>query len=96
MEQDQMKIDPNVLEYIMVLIERYTSKQKDTLTRYNSSMKGLSHDWDDERTFGEMLKHIEVICKRSIEMLEQMRVVYKKFFYDEVLDIRKNLGSYKV
>lgn len=96
MGSDQMKIDPTVLEHIMVLIERYATNQKDVLTKLTSSMRKLSDEWDDDKTFGEMLKHIETIDKRSDEMFEQMRVVYKKFYYDEMLDIRKNLSSLKV
>jgi len=96
MDSDQMKIDPTVLEHIMVLIERYATNQKDVLTKLTSSMRKLSDEWDDDKTFGEMLKHIETIDKRSAEMFEQMRVVYKKFYNDEMLDIRKNLASLKV
>lgn len=96
MDAEQMKIDPKILEYVMVLIEGYVSKQKDVLLKLSSSMRKLSDDWDDDRSFGEMLKHLESIDKRAVEMLEQIRVVYKKFYYDEVLDIRKNLASLKV
>ena len=73
MDSDQMKIDPTVLEHIMVLIERYATNQKDVLTKLTSSMRKLSDEWDDDKTFGEMLKHIETIDKRSAEMFEQMR-----------------------
>ena len=96
MDSDQMKIDPTVLEHIMVLIERYATNQKGVLTKLTLSMRKLSDEWDDDKTFGEMLKHIETIDKRSAEMFEQMRVAYKKFYYDEMLDIRKNLASLKV
>lgn len=96
MDFEQMKIDPNELERIMELIESYTVKQKKVLEDMISSMKKLSYEWDDDKGFGEMLRHIETVDKRAIEVFEQIRVVYKRFYYDEVLDIRKNLASLKV
>lgn len=96
MDREQMKIDPNALEQIMALIESYTSKQKKVLADLTSSIKKLSGEWDDDKGFGEMFRHLEAVDKRAIEVFEQIRVVYKRFYYDEVLDIRKNLASLKV
>lgn len=91
-----MKIDPITLERIRQLIERYTSDQKEVLTELLSSMRKLSEEWDDKRSFGEMMKHIEAVSKRSIEMFEQIRIIYKKFYYDEILDIKKNLAALRM
>jgi oligoendopeptidase F len=96
MEQDQMKIDPNVLELFISFIERYAIDQEAILNNYISKMKNLYNDWDDPKGYVEMMKNLEQMNKRSIQVIEQIRMTYKKFYYDEVLDIRKNLNSIKV
>ena len=96
MEQDQMKIDPNVLELFISFIERYAIDQEAILSNYISKMKNLYNDWDDPKGYVEMMKNLEQMNKRSIQVIEQIRMTYKKFYYDEVLDIRKNLNSIKV
>lgn len=96
MEQDQMKIDPNVLELFISFIERYATDQEAILNNYISKMKNLYNDWNDPKGYVEMMKNLEQMNKRSIQVIEQIRITYKKFYYDEVLDIRKNLNSIKV
>ncbi len=96
MEQDQMKIDPNVLELFISFIERYAIDQEAILSNYISKMKNLYNDWDDPKGYVEMMKNLEQMSKRSTQVIEQIRMTYKKFYYDEVLDIRKNLNSIKV
>lgn len=96
MEQDQMKIDPNVLELFISFIERYAIDQEAILNNYISKMKNLYNDWNDPKGYVEMMKNLEQMNKRSIQVIEQIRMTYKKFYYDEVLDIRKNLNSIKV
>lgn len=96
MEQDQMKIDPNVLELFISFIERYAIDQEAILNNYISKMKNLYNDWNDPKGYVEMMKNLEQMNKRSIQVIEQIRITYKKFYYDEVLDIRKNLNSIKV
>ena len=59
-------------------------------------MKRIYNDWDDPEGYVEMIKEMEHVSKKSIKILEQIRTTYKKFYYDEVLDIRKNLNSIKV
>ena len=93
MFSDQVKIDPVVLEEITVLIDGYAEKQKDLLNKLTTSVYKLSDEWDDSKSFGDLYKHLETINKRSVEMFEQIKIIYKKFYYDEVLNIRKNLKS---
>ena len=96
MAQDQIKIDPVVLENIIAIIDRYVSNQVEKLNNLLSQMKTLSYDWQDEKTYGDMMKQMETVIKRACDMFEQMRMTYKKFFYNEVLDIRRILESLKV
>ena len=96
MDQTQMIIDPDVLERVRVFIEGYATKQKAVLTNLNTSVRALSGDWSDERTYEEMYREVETVCKNSIELFEQMRIVYKKFYQDEIMSIKKTLASLKV
>ena len=96
MELDQMKIDPNVIEFFISVIDNYSREQEEILNDYISKMKRIYNDWDDPEGYVEMMKEMEHVSKKSIKILEQIRTTYKKFYYDEVLDIRKNLNSIKV
>lgn len=88
-----MKIDPNVIEFTMVLIERYIRKQQTLLTEYNSKIRSLGKSWNDDTGFGEMEKKVELFTKNSVEVLENISTTYRKFLWDEVIDIRKNLEA---
>lgn len=96
MNSDQMKIDPIILENIIKYIDDYVNEQKEILTKLTESMHNISQEWEDERTFDEMFEYLKDIDSKSIEMFEEIRVIYKKFFNDEILDIKKVLGSLKV
>lgn len=96
MNEDQMKIDPVILERIVILIEKYTVEQKAILSKLTSDMKNLSQDRDDKKTFGEMFEYLKGTNSKSIEMLESIRVNYKKFYESEILNIKKTLASLKV
>ena len=88
-----MKIDPNVIEFTRVLIERYIRKQQTLLTEYNSKIRSLGQSWNDDTGFGEMEKKVELFTKNSVEVLENISTTYRKFLWDEVIDIRKNLEA---
>jgi len=90
---DEMKIDPNVIEFTRVLIERYIRKQQTLLTEYNSKIRSLGQSWNDDTGFGEMEKKVELFTKNSVEVLENISTTYRKFLWDEVIDIRKNLEA---
>lgn len=90
---DEMKIDPDVIEYTRVLIERYIRKQQTLLTEYNSKIRSLGQSWNDDTGFGEMEKKVELFTKNSVEVLENISTTYRKFLWDEVIDIRKNLEA---
>lgn len=96
MNEDQMKIDPVILERIVVLIDKYAVEQKAILSKLTSDMKNLSHDWDDKKTFEEMFEYLKSTNSKSIEMIESIRVNYKKFYESEILNIKKTLASLKV
>lgn len=96
MNEDQMKIDPVILERIVILIEKYTVEQKAILSKLTSDMKNLSQNRDDKKTFGEMFEYLKSTNSKSIEMLESIRVNYKKFYESEILNIKKTLASLKV
>lgn len=90
---DEMKIDPNVLEFTRVLIDRYIKKQQTLLTEYHSKIRSLAQAWNDDSGYGEMEKKIELFTKNSVETLETINTTYRKFLWDEVIDIRKNLEA---
>ena len=90
---DEMKIDPNVIEFTRVLIERYIRKQQTLLTEYNSKIRSLGQSWNDDTGFGETEKKVELFTKNSVEVLENISTTYRKFLWDEVIDIRKNLEA---
>lgn len=90
---DEMKIDPNVLEYTRVLIDGYIKKQQNLLVEYRSKIHSLGQAWNDDSGYGEMEKKVERFIKNSVEVLETINTTYKKFLWDEVIDIRKNLEA---
>lgn len=93
MSIDEIKIDPNVLRLVMTFIQRYTSKQQDLLRECSSKMKKLSYDWEDQKGYGDMMQTLETVTKNGIESLEQIDKVYRKFLYDEVMDIERKLSA---
>lgn len=90
---DEMKIDPNVLELTRVFIDRYIRKQQDLLREYHSKIRQLGQAWNDDLGFGEMEKSVDRFTENSIETLETISTTYRKFLWDEVIDIRKNLAA---
>ena len=50
----------------------------------------------NHKTFGEMFEYLKSTNSKSIEMLESIRVNYKKFYESEILNIKKTLASLKV
>ena len=93
MNRDEIKIDPNVLRLVMSFIQNYTSKQQNLINEYVSKMKKLSYDWDDPKGYGDLIQNLDKICGNAINNLEQINAVYRKFLYDEVLDIERRLSK---
>ncbi len=93
MNHDEMKLDPNALRLAMSYIQRYSSKQQDLLRDYITKMKKLSYDWDDGKGYGQMMIDLEKVSNNAIASLEQIDSTYRKFLYDEVLDIERTLSA---
>lgn len=96
MEERQIVVDPNILDYLITVIEKYSVQQKESFSSYLSKMRALSYEWDDPRGYGEMMKHIEMISKNNQEAFEQIRNVYRKYYYDLAMDIRMRQNNSKV
>ncbi len=96
MNENQLKIDPIILERIIRIIDNYVDQQNQVLLNLTLSIKKLSDDWDDEKTFGEMFEYLKSINSKSAETFEFIRDVYKKFYRSEILSIKKVLSTLKV
>lgn len=93
MEQDQLQLSLQVLQYIISLIEKYTLRQTEKLKELSNSFSKLGQEWIDDKSFGELNSFVASTTKNCIEAFEQMNTVYKKFYLDTILDIRKNLST---
>lgn len=89
MSDNQLIIDPVILEEIIHLLKRYEAKQKETLDKCVSNLKRLKDKWDDERSSEEMIKAVESMCKNSKLRIETIVEFYTKYYYSQLQKIKQ-------
>lgn len=77
---DELILDPNALAELARIIEEYCDKQSEILEEYQSNMLSLESEWDDDQTFGEMLREILSLKQQIQQMLGQFKGFYPQFF----------------
>ena len=84
-----LDLDPNVLESTATIIEEYCRRQAAIMDDYLANASSLSYDWTDDKTLGTMLEEIKVLRNRVMDVMNDIRTVYPRFFREKAELIRQ-------
>ncbi|MBR2296381.1 MAG: C39 family peptidase [Clostridia bacterium] len=77
---DGLILDAEVLMAVASAIESYCQNQNQILDQYYASMSALASEWDDDETFGQLLREVQGIKAQAQEVMEQIRGIYPSYF----------------
>lgn len=84
---DELILDPDVLDEVADSIEAYCESQNQILDDYCRDMVNLQGEWDDDHTFGNLMREIEVLRTRIHTIIEEISATYPRYFRDKALEI---------
>ena len=84
---DELTLDPNKLANIADIIDNYCDVQTLILNEYQTKMLALSDEWDDDVTFGSMLREIFGLKQQAQMLLENCKAQYPGFFREKASQI---------
>ena len=87
--QDIMNLNPDVLENVADVIEKYISIQNKTIEDYVDRMHNLQREWDDDETIGKILNEIRLIVNVITDIEDEILKTYPKYFRERAQEIRK-------
>ena len=87
--QDIMNLNPDVLDNVADVIEKYISIQNKTIEDYVDRMHNLQREWDDDETIGKILNEIRLIVNVITDIEDEILKTYPKYFRERAQEIRK-------
>lgn len=85
---DILDLDPAVLDSIASIIEGYCSKQESIMDDYLVGTYSLSSEWSDDQTFGSMLEEIRKLRTSVVDLMNEIKATYPKYFREKAEQIR--------
>lgn len=87
--QDIMNLNPDVLDNIADIIEKYILMQNKIIEDYVGNMHNLQREWDDDETIGKILDEIRLIVNEILDVEDEILKTYPKYFRERAEEIRK-------
>lgn len=87
--QDIMNLNPDVLDNIADIIEKYILMQNKIIEDYVGNMYNLQREWDDDETIGKILDEIRSIVNEISDVEDEILKTYPKYFRERAEEIRK-------
>lgn len=91
MKDDVMKLSSNTLQQTIHSIDKFISKEIESLNEYKSKMTSISSLWSDASGYNQVIEFINDFVKKTVAELEETKNIYKKFLLEEIDDIRIKL-----
>ncbi len=86
--QDIMNLNPDVLDNVADVIEKYILLQNKIIEEYVDHMHGLQREWDDDETIGKVLAEIRQIVNKITDVEDEILKTYPKYFREKANEIR--------
>ena len=83
-----LDLDPNVLEKTATIIEDYCRRQQSIMDDYLNKTSSLSYEWTDDKTLGTLLEEIKLLRNRVVDVMNEIRNIYPRFFIEKADEIR--------
>ncbi len=90
---ENLEIDPEVLDTIAVIVEGYCSSQEGIMDDYLSRTSSLVSEWTDDQTFGSMLGEINSLRRSVVDLMDEIRTTYPKYFRAKAERIRNRASD---
>ena len=87
--QDIMNLNPDILDNIAELIEKYIRFQNKIVDDYVDKMHSLQREWDDDETIGKILSEIKRIVDVITDIEDEILRIYPNYFRNKAEEIRR-------